>query len=95
MALAIIRSTVRDYGEWRKVYDQAGPMQKAGGVIEESVYQAKNDPNDIVVLHRFDTIEQAEKFVSSPELKDAMQRAGVVGAPRIEVVEEARRTARV
>jgi hypothetical protein len=95
MALTIIRHQVRDYEAWRKVYDSVGPMWKAGGVIEESVYQAKNDPNDVVVLHRFNSIEEAEKFLVSSDLKDAMQRAGVVGAPRIEVVEDARRPARV
>jgi len=95
MALTIIRHRVTDYGVWRKVYDSAGPMQKAGGVTEESVHQSKNDPNDVVVLHRFETVEQAERFVSSPDLKDAMQRAGVVGAPRVEIFEDARRPARV
>ena len=95
MALAIIRHRVSDFDAWRKVYDSVGAMQKAGGVIEESVYQGKNDPNDVVVLHRFNSIEEAEKFLASSDLKDAMQRAGVVGAPRIEVFEDARRPARV
>ena len=95
MALAIIRHKVSDFDAWRKAYDSVGAMQKAGGVIEESVHQAKNDPNDVVVLHRFNSIQEAEKFLASSELKDAMQRAGVAGAPRIEVFEDARRPARV
>ena len=95
MALAIIRTTVRDYADFRKVYDAAGAMQKAGGVIEESVYQVKNAPNDIVVLHKFSSVEDAEKFAGSQDLKDAMGRAGIVGPPRIEILEEARRTVRV
>jgi hypothetical protein len=94
MALTIIRTTVRDYGDFRKVYDEAGPMQKAGGVIEESVYQVKNAPNDVVVLHRFNSVQEAEKFIASSDLKDAMQRAGVMGAPRIDLLEEARRPVR-
>jgi hypothetical protein len=95
MALAIVRHTVRDYGAWRKVYDEAGPMQKAGGVIEESVYQVKDAPNDVVVLHRFNSVQDAERFLSNSELKDAMQRSGVTGTPRIEILEEARRPVRV
>ena len=95
MALAIIRHKVSDFDAWRKVYDSAGAMQKAGGVIEESVHQGKNDPNDVVVLHRFNSIDEAEKFLASSDLKEAMQRAGVVGAPRIEVFEDARRPSRV
>jgi len=60
----------------------------------ESVYQSKDDPNDVLVLHTFTSAEEAERFVASPELRDAIGRAGVEGAPRVEIFEEARRLAR-
>ncbi len=90
MTLSVVRHEVRDYGAWRKVYDEVGPIQKAAGVVEESVYQVKDNPNDVLVLHRFGTRAQAEAFFASPELHGAMQRAGVTGAPRIEFFEEAK-----
>jgi hypothetical protein len=93
MVIGVIRHSVRDYATWRKVYDDVGPMQKAGGVTEESVYQAKDNPNDVLVLHKFNTMEEAERFFRGQDLKDAMQRAGVEGTPRIEMFEEARRLA--
>jgi quinol monooxygenase YgiN len=62
-------------------------------VIKESVYQSKGDPNSVLVLHTFSTMEQAEAFVANPELKSAMQRAGVEGEPRIEIFEEAKKLA--
>jgi hypothetical protein len=40
MAIGVIRHNVRDYAAWRKGYDDVASMQKAGGVTEESVYQA-------------------------------------------------------
>lgn len=43
----------------------------------------------MLVLHRFATIEQAEAFAGSQELREAMSRAGVAGPPRIEIVVEA------
>jgi heme-degrading monooxygenase HmoA len=94
MAITVIRHRVRDYDAWRKVYNSVGDMQKSGGVTEESVYQSKDDPNDVLVLHTFNSAEEAERFVASPELRDAMGRAGVEGAPRVEIFEEARRLAR-
>jgi hypothetical protein len=35
------------------------------------------------VWHDFETAEAAQAFVSSEELKDGMQRAGVQGEPEI------------
>ena len=94
MAIGVIRHNVRDYAAWRKGYDDVASMQKAGGVTEESVYQAKDNPNDVLVLHRFNSLDDAEKFFASQELKDAMQRNGVEGTPRIEIFEESKRLAR-
>jgi hypothetical protein len=45
--------------------------------------------NDIYVIHRFPTVEDAQAFAGSPELREAMGRAGVTGAPRIEIAAEA------
>ena len=41
------------------------------------------------VIHRFNTMGEAQAFMDNPELQAAMQRAGVAGAPRVESFEEA------
>jgi hypothetical protein len=48
-----------------------------------AVYQAADNPNDITVTHEFGSVEAAQAFAESAELKSAMQGAGVVGAPTI------------
>jgi hypothetical protein len=94
MAIAVIRHRVRDYETWRKVYDSAGELQKSAGVTEESVYQSKDDPNDVLVLHMFNTVDEAARFMERPELREAIQSSGVEGVPRVEIFEEAKRLAR-
>jgi len=89
MTLVVVRHTVRDYAAWRKVYDSVQPLQAAGGVMEQSVYQDPNNANDVLVLHKFANQSKANEFVSSSELRDAMQRAGVEGQPRVEIFEDA------
>jgi quinol monooxygenase YgiN len=89
VATIFILHRVADYDAWRQVYDDVAPMQQAGGVIEEHVYRAKGDPNNVLVMHRFTSIEQADAFAAKPELRAAMQRGGVEGPPRIEFYEEA------
>jgi hypothetical protein len=46
-----------------------------------------DDPNNILVLHYFDSLETARAYLSNPELKGAMQQAGMQGEPRIEFYE--------
>jgi quinol monooxygenase YgiN len=89
MATTLVRHHVQDYDAWRRVYDEVAPMQRQGGVIEESVMRDKDDPNDVLVLHRFDTMSHAQQFFARDDLRDAMTRAGVVGQPRIEFYDEA------
>lgn len=83
MTTMFVRHTVSDYKTWRKVYDDFAPVQKAKGVTAEAVYRAVENPNDITVTHEFATIEAAQAFAESAELKNAMQNAGVAGAPTI------------
>ena len=83
MATMFVRHTVSNYHTWRKVYDDLAPVQKAKGVTAQAVYQAADNPNDITVTHEFATVEAAQTFAESDELKKAMQNAGVVGAPTI------------
>jgi len=78
-----VRHTVSNYQTWRKVYDDLASVQKAKGVTAQAVYQAADNPNDITVTHEFATVEAAQTFAKSDELKKAMQSAGVVGAPTI------------
>ncbi|MCK1520425.1 MULTISPECIES: cyclase [unclassified Bradyrhizobium] len=83
MTTMFVRHTVSDYKTWRKVYDDFAPVQKAKGVTAETVYRAVENPNDITVTHEFATIEAAQAFPESAELKNAMQNAGVAKAPTI------------
>jgi len=89
MALLVVLHRVNDYDAWRKVYDEVEPLQKSGGVTEKSVHRAKDDPNNVLVLHRFNTMVEAQAFMDNAEIHAAMQRAGVAGPPRVEFFEEA------
>jgi hypothetical protein len=89
MATLVVLHRVKDYAAWRAVYDSVGPLQRAGGVTAESVYQSKDEPNSVLILHTFATMAEAEAFVAQPELRAAMEKGGVEGMPRIEFFEEA------
>lgn len=87
--LTIVRHPVEDYASWRAVYETVEPLRQQYGCTAKSVWQDPANPNDVTVLHFWPSLEQAQGFAESPELGEAMQRAGVAGPPRIEVVLEA------
>jgi hypothetical protein len=86
---AVIQHRVADYDTWRKAYDGFAPVQEAAGVTHESVHRAAEDPNDILVLHRFGSLEAAESFFARQDLRETMHEGGVQGQPRIEIYQDA------
>lgn len=83
MATLFVRHQVADYAAWRRVYDALGPTRQALGVTAQAVHQDVGNPNDITVTHEFATVEAAQAFAGSTELRTAMHDAGVQGAPTI------------
>lgn len=83
MATLFVRHTVADYAAWRRIFDDFAPTQSALGVIDKAVYQAADNANDITVMHDFATLDAAQAFAGSSELKAAMHDAGVASAPTI------------
>ena len=54
MGMMIVRHKVRDYGQWRPIFDGHVEMQRAAGLINPRVYHsADSDKSGIVVV--FDT----------------------------------------
>lgn len=71
----------------------AGPSARSptteGGNIDEAVYQRVDDPDDVTVIHDFNTLDEARAFTSNPELKEKMDALGVTGTPQIWFTERA------
>jgi hypothetical protein len=81
----IVRHPVQDFASWKVVYDEVGTLRDQHGCTAERVLQLPTDANEVVAIHEFPSVEQAEAFASDPALKAAMERGGVAGAPRIEI----------
>jgi hypothetical protein len=83
MATLFVRHQAADYTAWRKAYDAFQPHARTLGVQADAVYQSSDNPNEITVTHEFASLEAAQAFAGSPDLRTAMHDAGVVGAPTI------------
>jgi quinol monooxygenase YgiN len=84
-----VHHEVNDYAAWRKVYNDFDPTRRKMGVTAQAVYRSIDNPNDVTVTHDFGSAETAKAFAASAELKAAMEKAGVKGAPQIWLTTEA------
>jgi quinol monooxygenase YgiN len=89
MATIIMQHSVKDFAAWKMIFDSAAAMRKAGGELSAHVYRDVSDPNRVTVVNQWNSMENAQKFVQSPDLKAAMEKAGVVGPPSISFLSEA------
>lgn len=87
-AILAVRHQVSDYAAGRKVYDEVGPLRAQYGCTAR-VLRLPEDWNDLFVTHEFPSAAQASGFAGDPELREALDRAGVEGMPRIEIFTDA------
>ena len=89
MASMLIQHKVKDFAAWKKVFDSVAAMRKSGGELSAQLFRDANDPNKVTVLNKWDSLANAQKFAQSPELKAAMEKAGVDGPPTVTFLNEA------
>ena len=81
MITVIVQHQVEDYDAWRPLFDEHGTVRREHGCSSERVYRAVDDPNQTAVVMEYPTREAAEGLLADPSLREAMSRAGVIGAP--------------
>ncbi|HMD90018.1 MAG TPA: antibiotic biosynthesis monooxygenase [Anaerolineaceae bacterium] len=89
MASMLIQHQVKDYAAWKKVFDSVFELRKSGGELSAQIYRDPSDSNKLTIMNKWNSLENAQKFAHSPELKAAMEKAGVVGAPNVSFLNEA------
>ena len=81
----VITHEVADYDPWYRVFTEHATVRKEHGCLSEELFRNPKSPNEIMNVMRFPSAEDVEAFLADPSLPEAMSRAGVVGAPRIEL----------
>ena len=89
MVSMLIQHQVKDYDAWKKVFDSAIDMRTSNGELSALVYREVNDPNKVTTINNWNSLANAQKFAHSPELKAAMEKAGVLGVPNVSFLNEA------
>ncbi|UCE65298.1 MAG: hypothetical protein JSU85_10530 [Candidatus Zixiibacteriota bacterium] len=91
MTVLRIKHKVRDYDTWKTVFDDFRETRKKGGEKSYRICHTENDPNELDVIFEWDNADNARTFFKSPELKSAMEKAGVIENPEIHFLTELER----
>ena len=89
MAHLIVRHTVQDFAKWKPVYDADRTARQAAGLKDLFLWRNADKPNELVLLFEVSDIAKAKAFTTTPDLKEKMTAAGVLGPPDIVFLSDA------
>ncbi len=89
MTKVIVQHHVADYDRWYPVFTEHEDIRRQHGAMGHSVNREVADPNSVVIVNEFATLEGARAFSQDPSLPAAMERGGVAWPPQVWIVEEA------
>jgi hypothetical protein len=87
MPQLLTQHRVRSYDDWRPHFDRHEQVRVAAGITNPRVYRNASDPNDLVLLFDVADVERAKQFGQSQELRETMERAGVIMPPTVRLIE--------
>ena len=88
MAYVLIEHLVGDFETFKEVYDDDADRRKRFGSLGGKVFHVSDDPNRIVILLEWDSVDRAREFAHSLELHQAMEwSTSNVEPPRVSVLE--------
>jgi len=88
MASILIQQSVKDYSEWKKVFDSLSSLRASKGALSDQVFQDASDMNKVTVLVQYNSVESAKAWAESPELRAAQEKAGILGRPNVSILQE-------
>lgn len=84
----LVRHKVRDFAVWKPGYDAHLPKRVAAGLSEAHLFRGAHDPNEVIILFRAADLGRAKAFAESADLRETMQKVGVLDRPDIHFLNE-------
>jgi quinol monooxygenase YgiN len=90
MVHVLVRHKVSNYANWKSAFDSHLNARKHAGETGFRLFHSIEDPNEVFLLQSWESAEAARKFMNSDDVRATMQKAGVVGAPDVQYLEDVR-----
>ncbi len=90
MVHVLVHHKVADFPRWKEAFDSHVLARQRAGELSFRLFHSIEDSKDITMLFDWESAEAARRFMTSSELRQRMQEAGVQGAPEVHYLEDVR-----
>lgn len=87
MPTLFIQHPVQDFNQWKSVYDSLSTFRSSHGVTKDLVFQQYGGPNDLLIIHEFESMDSLRAYSMLPGLNEAMAKAGISAPPKFNVAD--------
>ena len=77
----IMTAKVKDFDAWKKEFDSHKQARVDNGLIDRAIGYSVDDKQQVVIVFAVTDMAKAKAFLQSTDLKDKMDKAGVIGKP--------------
>lgn len=88
MIKTLMYHKVADFDKWKSAFENFSDVRKKAGEVSFSIGTLQNEPNKAYALTSWNSIEEFQSFVGSPELSKAMKASGVLEPPTTIILDE-------
>jgi heme-degrading monooxygenase HmoA len=83
MVHVLVHHKVKDYAQWKEVFDEQAKVRKESGSKGGRIFRDEQKPNNVAVLFEWEDMAKSRTFFESGFLKGVLERAGEIGRPEI------------
>jgi len=81
MVTAFVQHEVKDFAEWKKIFDEDEPNRAKAGVKLIGLYRSLKNPNDVTMVFEAPDAKLYDVMMSDPKRQADIKRAGVISVP--------------
>jgi hypothetical protein len=89
MSNVFIRHRVADFDTWKVAFDDHGTVRRHHGLADASLLRDDDDTSMVTIVLNTDDTARARELLASDDLRETMQKAGVVSQPEVWIASDA------
>lgn len=79
----IVSHSVADFDSWLEGYDATDGLRQSNGIVGHAANRLIDDPSVVLVYHQAESADTLRAFLDNPDLREAMDEAGVTSEPEV------------
>jgi hypothetical protein len=82
----LVQQHVKNFEKWKTAFMSRDSMRQAFNITRYGLGRGIGDTNTVIVINKIADARKAKEFLTSPGLKEAMQKASVSGPPKFSYI---------